>query len=168
MGKVGCVDCHQAETAMFSGEGVKGIPTAPDPMWGKVSCPECHAGVKRGKREGVAGVKAACVRCHDKKYASFVDDWVAMNAKLRQKYSASLSGFEKELSAVEKQEGRHSVPLRATYDEIETDVAFILKGGWQHNPEYGEAVAARIEKDSSALESMIKAKKEGREIFPRR
>jgi hypothetical protein len=168
MGKVGCTDCHQAETAMFSGKDVKGITTAPDPMWGKVSCPECHTGVKQGKREGIAGVKAACVRCHGKKYASFVDDWVAMNAKLRQQYGASLSGLEKELSAVEKQEGRHSVPLRATYDEIVTDVDFILKGGWQHNPQYGEDVAARIEKDSSTLESMIKAKREGREIFPGR
>ncbi len=35
-------------------------------MWGKVSCPQCHTAVKRGKKETAATIKSACAGCHDK------------------------------------------------------------------------------------------------------
>ncbi len=166
MGKVACVDCHRGEEAMFSGKAVKGIAETPDAMFGKVSCPACHTAVKRGKKETAAIIKSACAGCHDKGYAGLVDDWVSTNKKLGEKYAALLSGFEKDLAALEKQQGRHSVPLRASYDEIDNDVHFILKGGWFHNPQYGEAIAARIAKDSATLQSMIQAQKEGKSVTP--
>ena len=36
--------------AMFGGKGVKGLGASPDSMWGKVSCLECHGGVRQEKR----------------------------------------------------------------------------------------------------------------------
>jgi len=133
-------------------------------MWGKVSCPQCHGAVRQGKKESVATIKAACARCHDKGYADLVDDWMTTGKKLEEKYAALLAGFQKDLADVEKQEGRHSVPLRAGYDELDNDVHFILKGGLFHNPQYGEAIGARIDKEAASLQSMIKSQKEGKGV----
>jgi len=164
MGKVACVDCHRSQEAMFSGKAIKGIAETPDAMWGKVSCPQCHTRVKRAEKETVKAIKAACSGCHEKGYADQVDDWVAASKKLADKYAVLLPGLEKELTALETQEGRHSVPLRARYDEMDNDARFVLSGGWYHNPQYGEAIAARIDKDSAALRSMIEVQKEGKSV----
>jgi len=164
MGKVSCKDCHQGQEAMFSGKGVKGLAEGPDAMWGKVSCPQCHTAVKRGKKESIATVKSACVGCHDKGYADLVDDWMATGKKLEDKYAGLLAGFRKNLTDLERQEGRHSVPLRAGYDELDNDVHFVLKGDFSHNPQYGEAIAARIDKEGASLQSMIEALKEGKGV----
>jgi hypothetical protein len=164
MGKVSCKDCHQAQEAMFSGRGVKAVAETPDAMWGKVSCPQCHAAVKRGKKGSIVTMKAECARCHDKGYADLVDDWMNTGKKLEEKYAALLAGFQKDLADVEKQEGRHSVPLRAGYDELDNDVRFILKGGYFHNPQYGEAIGAVIDKQAASLQAMIKSQKEGKGV----
>ena len=54
--------------------------------------------------------------------------------------------------------------MRAGYDELDNDVHFILKGGFFHNPQYGEAIAARIDKEGASLRSMIEAQKEGKGV----
>jgi len=162
MGKVRCSDCHRAEETMFQGKGVKGIADTPDVMRGKVACVQCHTGVKRGKVETGAALKAGCAGCHEKEYGSLVDDWTARNKQLRETYAASAAALEQGMSDLEKQQGRHSVPLRARYDEISHDMQFLTKGGWYHNPEYGEAIAAKIARESNSLLSMMKAGEAGR------
>jgi hypothetical protein len=164
MGKVRCSDCHRPEESMFSGKGVRSIANMPDAMYGKVACTECHSVVKQGKKGSNQSVKANCVACHSKDYAGLVDDWKAQDRKLQDKYAGSLSTLEKEIGDIEKQEGRHSVPLRAGLDEIAGDTQFLLKGKVYHNPQYAEAIAAKIEKNTSTLQSMIKTKKEGRKL----
>ena len=42
---------------------------------------------------------------------------------------------------------------------------FVVKGGWHHNPQYGEAIAAKITRESSSLLSMMKAGEAGRAII---
>jgi predicted CXXCH cytochrome family protein len=166
MGKVRCSDCHRPEEAMFSGKGVKGIGNMPDAMYGKVACTECHTAVKSGKKGNTrSSVKANCVTCHSKDYAGLVDGWIEQDRKLREKYTGSLAALEKDISVIEKQEGRHSVPLRAGLDEINGDTQFLLKGNLHHNPQYAEAIAAKIEKTTAALQLMIKTKKEGRKVI---
>jgi hypothetical protein len=150
---------------MFSGKGVKSIAATPDVMYGRVACAECHSVVKQGKKGSNQSVKTNCVACHSKDYAGLVDDWKAQDKKLQDKYAGSLSALEKEIGEIEKQEGRHSVPLRAGFDEIAGDTQFLLKGRVYHNPKYAEAIAAKIEKNTSALQSMIKTKKEGRKLI---
>ena len=165
MGRVRCSDCHRAEEAMFQGKGVKGIADTPDAMWGKVTCVQCHAGVRRGKAETTPTLKAGCAGCHEKEYGSLVDGWMARDKKLRETYAASAAALEKGLSDLEKRQGRHSVPLRARYDEISHDMQFLAKGGWYHNPQYGEAIAAKITSESSSLLSMMKAGVAGRAMI---
>jgi cytochrome c553 len=150
---------------MFRGQGVKGIVDTPDVMRGKVACVQCHVGVKRDKAETTATLKAACAGCHEKEYGSLVDEWMARNKKLTESNAASAAALEKELSDFEKQQGRHSVPLRARYDEISHDMRFLAKGGWQHNPQYGEAIAAKITRDSGSLLSMMKTGVAGRAMI---
>ncbi len=164
-GRVRCSDCHRAQEAMFRGKGVKGIADAPDVMWGKAACVQCHVGVRQDKAETAATLRAACAGCHEKEYGSLVDDWMAQNKKLTQTYDASAAALEKELSGVEKRQGEHSVPLRARYDEISHDMQFLAKGGWYHNPQYGEAIAAKIARDSTSLLSMMKAGVVGRPMI---
>jgi len=167
-GKVQCSDCHPGKEAMFRGKGVKGVADKPDAMWGKVSCAECHKAVKEGKKESIARIKAACVGCHGKDYAGLVDDWMASDKSARDKYTSSLAGLEKDLSALEKQTGSHSVPLRAAYDEMDGDVQFLLDGCLLHNPDYGGAITARIDKNAAALRSMMNEQREGKPIIPSR
>jgi hypothetical protein len=165
MGRVRCSDCHRAKEAMFRGKGVKGIADTPDAMWGKVRCIQCHVGVRRGKAETAATLKAGCAGCHEKGYESLVDDWMTRNKKLLETYAASAAALEKGMSDFEKRQGRHSVPLRARYDEISHDTQFLAKGGWYHNPQYGEAIAAKITRESSSLLSMMKAGAAGRAVI---
>jgi hypothetical protein len=42
---------------------------------------------------------------------------------------------------------------------------FLAKGGWYHNPQYGEAIAAKITGESSSLLSMMKAGVAGRAMI---
>ena len=76
-----------------------------------------------------------------------------------------LTAFQKEIAAIETKEGRHSVPLRARYDEINQELKFVQQGNWAHNPQYGGAIVAKMDRDVQALDEMIKAKKAGKEIF---
>ncbi len=165
IGKVRCSDCHRAEEAMFRGKGVKGIADAPDAMWGKVTCVQCHTSVRRGNAESPRALETACARCHEKGYGSLVDDWMAQDRKLRAIYATSAAALEKGMWDFEKRQGRHSVPLRARYDELSHDMQFVAKGGWHHNPQYGEAIAAKITRESSSLLSMMKAGVSGRAMI---
>jgi hypothetical protein len=165
VGKVRCTDCHRPELAMFKGAGVNGIPATPDPMFKKVACTDCHTAIKQGKKASPETIKTKCVRCHDKDYAAMVDDWRATNKNIQTTYSASLSTIGNEIVAIENKEKRHSVPVRARFDELTQDVQFLLKGSWSHNPQYGEAIAAKIDKEIKSFQSMIKAKQQGREII---
>lgn len=167
-GKVRCSDCHPGKEAMFSGKGVRGVAQKPDAMWGKVSCAQRHKAVKQGKKESVASVKASCVGCHEKDYAGLADDWIAADKRARDKYTSSLAGLEKDLSALEKQTGSHSVPLRAAYDELDGDVRFLLDGRPFHNPDYGDAIMAAIDKNAALLRSMMNEQKAGKPIIPKR
>ena len=47
---------------------------------------------------------------------------------------------------------------------MDNDVHFVLKGDFSHNPQYGEAIAARIDKEGASLQSMIEALKEGKGV----
>lgn len=166
-GKVQCSDCHADKEAMFRGKAVKGTHGTPDAMWSKVSCVACHKAAKQGKKESVASIEAACVGCHGKGYNGLVRDWVAGNEAARRKCAASLAGFQEELSALEKQSGRHSVRLRARYDEMDEKAHLLLNGGLYHNPPYAEALAAGIDKDAAALRAMMNEQKAGRAIVPK-
>ena len=106
IGKVRCSDCHRAEEAMFQGKGVKGIADTPDAMWGKVTCARCHAGVRRGKAETSATLKAGCAGCHEKEYGSLVDDWTARARSSRETYAASAAALEKGMSDARKAAGQ--------------------------------------------------------------
>ena len=121
--------------------------------------------MRRDKAETSATLKAGCAGCHEKEYGSLVDDWMAQSKLLRETYAASAAALEKGMSDLEKRQGRHSVPLRARYDELSHDMQFVAKGGWYHNPQYGEAIAAKITRESSSLLSMMKAGEAGRAII---
>ena len=165
IGAVRCSDCHRAEDAMFRGKGVSGIAESPDAMQGKVPCAGCHAAVRQGKKEGAASIKAACARCHRKEYMSLVDDWTGAGRTLRERYAATASALEQDISALERREGSHSVPLRARYDEISHDMEFVVKGGWYHNPNYGEAIEWKVNKNIDSLQSMLKVREAGQIII---
>jgi uncharacterized protein YukE len=164
-GRVKCTDCHRAEEAMFKGKGVKDIPVTPNSNHGEVDCTECHGAVKKGKKSDIADVKANCARCHDEGYAAVVDEWTASHKKLQEKYSTTIAGLEKEMTALEEKERTHSVPLRGFYDEINRDMQLILQGRWAHNPQYGEATERKVEKKSQALQSMIEKRKQGKPVI---
>ena len=166
MGKVQCSDCHAAKAAMFSGKGVRGVADAPNSMMGKVQCAQCHKAEKQGKRGSAATIKAACVGCHDKDYGGLADDWISADKSAREKYASTLVGLENDLMAMEKATGSHSVPLRAAYDEIDGNVQFLLNGGLYHNSSYGDAVMAKIDKDTAALRMMMNEQKAGKPIIP--
>jgi len=165
MGKVSCKDCHAAEYSMYTGAGVKGIKEAKDSMFGKVACVQCHKSVKQAKKEAVGAIKANCAACHSKEQADLVQDWSAQNKDISSKYTPLLTGFQKEIAAIETKEGRHSVPLRARYDEINQELNFIRKGNYAHNPQYADAIVAKMSRDAQTLDEMIKTKKAGKEIF---
>jgi hypothetical protein len=167
-GKVQCSDCHSGKEAMFSGNGVTGLAKTPDAMWGKVNCVECHKAVKQGKKESASAIRAACIGCHDKEYGSKVDSWIAADKRIQDKYMASRAGLEKDLSALEKELGRHSVPLRAAFDEIDADIQFLLNGRFYHNPRYSDTITAKIDRQTEALRSMMKEQKAGNPIVPKR
>jgi nitrate/TMAO reductase-like tetraheme cytochrome c subunit len=165
MGKVSCKDCHKAEEGMYRGAGVKGVKEIKDSMFGKVSCEQCHKNVKQGKKEAIATIRNNCAACHKKEQASLVQDWSVQNENISSKYGPVLAGFQKEIAAIEAKEGRHSVPLRARYDEINQALTFILQGNWAHNPQYGDAIVTKMSRDVQTLDEMIKTKKAGKEIF---
>jgi hypothetical protein len=167
-GKVQCSDCHSGKEAMFSGNDVTGLAKAPDAMWGKVTCVECHKAVKQGKKESTSAMRAACIGCHEKEYGSKVDSWIAADKRIQDKYMSSRTSLEKELSALEKELGRHSVPLRAAFDEIDADIQFLLNGRLYHNPRYSDTITAKIDRKIETLRSMMKEQKAGKPIVPKR
>lgn len=121
--------------------------------------------MKQGKKESSEAIKAGCSGCHGEGYGDLVDEWQATNGKLREAYAATAASLEKGISALESRQGRRSVPLRARYDEISHDMQFVVKGGLHHNPQYGEAVTAKVKKNVDSLQSMIKAAEAGRAII---
>jgi hypothetical protein len=165
MGKVRCQDCHRAEEKMFTGRGVKDVKEMRDWMRGTVTCRQCHVSVKQGKKESIASIKTACAACHGKQYQTLVEDWAAQGKNIRTQYTEKLDAYEKDVVAIETKDGRHSVPLRAALDEIRQDMNFVLDGNWSHNPQYAEAIVAKISRNVEALDEMIKTKKAGKEIF---
>jgi iron uptake system EfeUOB component EfeO/EfeM len=165
MGKVRCQDCHRAEDKMFKGQGVKDVKEMRDWMRGKVTCRQCHVSIKQGKKESIASIKTACAACHGRKYETLVDDWVAQGKNISTQYTEKLAAYEKDVMAIEAKDGRHSVPLRAALDEIRQDMNVILEGNWSHNPQYAEAIVAKISKNIETLDVMVKTKKAGKEIF---
>jgi hypothetical protein len=165
MGKVRCNDCHKPQAAMVKGSGVKGIGDAADTMAGKVECVQCHTAEKQGKKGTAETIKAACVSCHDKDYAGLADDWIGQAKKFREKYTGSSTALGADIAALEKKAGRHSVPLRAGYDEINGDTQFLVNGGAYHNPHYSDAIAGKIDKKTASLRSMIKMEQEGKKII---
>jgi hypothetical protein len=167
-GKVQCSDCHKGKQAMFDGKGIRGMAKSPDAMAGKVSCSQCHKAVKQGKKGSVESIKAACVSCHSKDYAGLADDWIAADKNVRSKYTAVLADFQRELSELERKTGRHSVPLRARYDEMDDNVRFLLDGGLYHNPQYSDAITAKTDKDAKVLQSMVNEAKAGKPIIPKK
>ncbi len=134
-------------------------------MLGRVTCKQCHVSVKQAKKENMGSIKSACAACHGKEYQALVDDWAAQDKKVRTQYTEKLAAYEKDITAIETKDGRHSVPLRAALDEIQQDMKFVLDGRWSHNPQYAETIAAKISKNVQALDEMINAKKAGKEIF---
>jgi hypothetical protein len=164
MGKVSCTDCHRSEEAMRRGKEVKGIKESPDSMHGKVSCLQCHPPVKQGKKDTVAGVKAACSACHKKGTGSTVDEWASQEKSLQTKYRDAVAALEKEVAAIEAQEKRHSVPLRAVLDEIRQDATFVTKGRWSHNPQYSAVIVKKIDANIEKLKAVIADAKAGKKI----
>ena len=55
--------------------------------------------------------------------------------------------------------------MRAALDEIRQDMKFVAEGNWSHNPQYAEAIMAKVSKNVKALEEIIKAKKAGKPIL---
>ena len=164
MGKVTCQDCHRAEEKMFRGVGVKGVKEMKDWMRGKVTCQQCHVTVKQGKKESLASIKAACASCHGKKYQGLVDDWASEENNVKAQYRDVLAKLEKEMVDIETKDKRHSVPMRAALDEIRQNMKFVAEGNWSHNPQYAEAIMAKVRENVQSLEGMIKAKKAGKHI----
>lgn len=73
-----CVNCHKAETDVFTGVGGVGVPDTPSfKIEAEVSCKDCHAEVLKGETSDLAKVKARCVECHDEKMAAKADEWKA-------------------------------------------------------------------------------------------
>ena len=165
MGKVLCIDCHRSEAAMFAGKGVKSIKTMPDSMAGKVSCRQCHPDARQGKNGGLALAKNTCSGCHKKGYTDLVGEWLGRQKNLETKYAQALPALEKDIEGIEAKEGRHSVPLRAVYDEISQDIRFLLEGNWSHNPAYGEVVVKKIDGNLESLKSMLTTKQAGKPII---
>jgi hypothetical protein len=165
MGKVTCQNCHRAEERMFKGAGVNGVKDMKDWMRGKVTCQQCHTSVKQGKKESTAGIKTACAACHGKKYLTLVDDWIAQNKNVPMQFRDKLSTIEKKMDAIETKDKSHSVPMRGVLDEINQDMHFVFDGNWAHNPQYAEAIVAKISKNIQTLEGMIKAKEAGQPII---
>jgi hypothetical protein len=165
MGKVSCQDCHRAEERMFKGAGVNGVKEIKDWMRGKVTCQQCHTSVKQGKKESAASIKTACAACHGKKYLTLVDDWIAQNKNVPMQFRDKLSAIEKKMDAIETKDKSHSVPMRGVLDEINQDMHFVFDGNWAHNPQYAEAIVAKISKNIQTLEGMIKAKEAGQPII---
>jgi cytochrome c553 len=150
---------------MFKGAGVNGVKDMKDWMRGKVTCRQCHTSVKQGKKESAASIKTACAACHGKKYLTLVDDWIAQNKNVPMQFRDKLSTIEKKMDAIETKDKSHSVPMRGVLDEINQDMHFVFDGNWAHNPQYAEAIVAKISKNIQTLEGMIKAKEAGQPII---
>ncbi len=157
-GKVGCVDCHRAQGAMVKAKGS---------LHSKVACIKCHGAVAAGKKEGVGEIKSSCRQCHDKEYTAMADEWVEQGKKIEETLKKAKGELEKEIAAVEAKEGRHSVPLRKVFDEAYDDMNGLIRGGYAHNPAYGDRIIEKSKKNVEILRAMIKDKKEGKVLFVR-
>jgi len=80
-------------------------------------------------------------------------------------FRGKLIDIEKKMDAIETTDKSHSVPMRAVLDEINQDMHFVFDGNWAHNPQYAEAIIAKISKNVQILEGMIKAKEAGQHII---
>ncbi len=164
IGKVTCQDCHKSEVAMFMGTGVAGVQGIKSPLQKKADCISCHSGIKKTGKHDLSSIKASCKNCHKKDYSGTVNEWAKKNKELKEKYTAELAAIEKDIDAIESAEGKHFVPLRTLFEELDEEVKFLTLGGFNHNHLYSAAIAEKIDKNLERLKKMIKDKKAGKKI----
>ncbi len=109
-----CTDCHEPQMRFVQGEALGEKEPQPDAMADGVKCIECHATISQGHSR--AEVKKACVRCHEARYETMVDEWqqevsdrigrlkIALESLRAQKKSASASEKSR-LGALTKEVG---------------------------------------------------------------
>ncbi len=156
MGKVTCGDCHRVQEKLVRSKGS---------IHGAIACTECHTGIKTGKKEGLAGIRASCKRCHKSDKEASLDGWLGQAKDVGSRFSAAKADLEKEILLIEKKTGKHSVPLRKTYDAISEDMKLVEEGKVVHNPDFTATVVSRTNTEIDVLKGMIAETKEGKTII---
>ena len=150
---IACVNCHKEESDLYTGVGGEGIPKTPSfKIELDVTCKDCHADVKKGKKSDLAAVKKLCVECHDEKMKDKADEWMSSG-------EAMLKGLPEKLvtaqDLIEKanKRGINVDILEQKCDTAEKNVALLQKGNPVHNLKFAELLAKQA---NQLLDEVIK------------
>ncbi len=147
-----CESCHRAQSAFYRGT-LEGAPVKVEPnvMADAVTCTGCHDWSKKHSRQAV---REKCVSCHDKAYASFLEEWTKGFDKATAQAAQALKRAEAGV-ARDRRAGRKVPAADALVKEARAALAVVEKAGGVHNPAAAEALleAARQKAEAALARS---------------
>lgn len=146
----GCAQCHESTHSgpakMYSGEGGRGVPNMPSPMFNaQVDCIACHTEQTSGLPHGVSGstylaAQKACDSCHGNRYEGVLDIWKRAVTELTQEAEVAVERARNMLENATVSDDAERLALQRLYHDAFENLQFVKTSHGVHNITYATAL----------------------------
>ena len=141
-----CYTCHEAQVAMNTGLGAKGVAGEASVMYGNgITCQECHVGAEDGQYRPTS---ETCVNCHDSDYVEIFTDWASETKAQMEELKLIRSEVELLLKEADKRK-RTTTDAWVRYEKALYNFRLVRNDGTLgvHNNEYAKSILNSVAVD---------------------